>query len=66
MTMSISSAPQATASTTSASLAPLDVRPLGNAVATDATFTALPAKAATAERTRSGYTHTAATGPTVS
>ncbi len=39
MTMSISSAPAATASRVSASFTGSDARPLGNAVATAATFT---------------------------
>ena len=54
MTMSTSSAPAATASRTSASFTASDARPDGNAVATDATATPLPASAARATPTRSG------------
>ena len=62
--MSISSAPAATASRTSASFVSSDARPDGNAVATLATCTLLPRSASTAISTRSGYTHTAATAGT--
>src|SRR5215472_3975615 len=62
MTMSTSSAPASTASATSASLTASEARPDGNAVATEATATGLPASSARAVATRSGYTHTAATG----
>ena len=61
ITMSISSAPAATASATSISLVRNAARPDGNAVATLATATALPRTACTAVATRSGYTQTAAT-----
>ena len=54
MTMSISSAPALTASWTSASLTASDARPDGNAVATEATATPLPATACFATATRSG------------
>src|SRR5690242_19282818 len=64
MTMSTSSAPASTASATSASLTASEARPEGNAVATEATATVLPATSARAIATRSGYTHTAATGGT--
>src|SRR5215469_16665632 len=62
--MSTSSAPALTASLTSASFTASDARPDGNAVATDATATRLPATASLATPTRSGYTQTAATGGT--
>src|ERR1700722_3609943 len=65
MTMSTSSAPAATASATSASLTGKEARPEGKAVATEATLTGLPARATLAHATRSGYTHTAATGGTL-
>src|SRR5499427_1867055 len=64
MTMSTSSAPAFTASATSASLTASEARPDGNAVATEATATPLPASSARARATRSGYTQTAATGGT--
>src|SRR6202042_2977146 len=64
MTMSTSSAPLCTASLTSASLTASEARPDGKAVATDAMATLLPASAVRAVATRSGYTHTAATGGT--
>ena len=64
ITMSTSSAPAATASATSASLTASEARPDGNAVATEATFTPLPATSSRATATRSGYTQTAATGGT--
>src|SRR3984957_741778 len=64
ITMSTSSAPAATASATSASLTASDARPDGNAVATEATFTVLPASASRATATRSGYMQMAATGGT--
>ena len=54
ITMSISSAPARTASSVSASLTASEARPDGNAVATDATATVLPATALRASRTRSG------------
>ena len=54
MTMSISSAPAATASRVSASLTVMLARPLGNAVATLATCTPLPRSASTATGTMSG------------
>ncbi len=54
MTMSTSSAPAATASATSASLTASDARPDGNAVATEATATPLPASAARATRDQVG------------
>src|SRR5580704_9205199 len=60
--MSISSAPALTASWTSASFTASEARPDGNAVATEATATLLPATACFATATRSGYTQTAATG----
>src|SRR5215471_10529421 len=60
MTMSTSSAPAATVDFTFASLTSSAARPDGNAVATLATWIGVPATPATA--TRSGYTHTAATG----
>src|SRR5215475_15005895 len=62
MTMSTSSAPAATADFTSASFTSSAARPDGNAVATLATWIGVPATPATATGTRSGYTHTAATG----
>src|SRR5215475_6208807 len=62
MTMSTSSAPAFTASATSASFTASEARPDGNAVATEATATPLPASSPRASPTRSGYTHTAATG----
>src|SRR5215831_1210396 len=64
MTMSTSSAPASTASATSASFTASEARPDGKAVATEATATSLPASSARARATRSGYTHTAATGGT--
>ena len=63
--MSISSAPAATASRTSASFVSSSARPDGKAVATLATCTPLPRSACTAISTRSGYTQTAATGGTL-
>src|SRR5262249_13922206 len=62
MTMSISSAPAATADLVSASFTSSAARPDGNAVATLATRTGEPATAVTHSGTISGYTHTAATG----
>src|SRR5689334_387735 len=59
--MSISSAPEAIAAAVSASFTSMLERPLGNAVATDATLTLLPRNASFATATRFGYTHTAAT-----
>src|SRR5205807_6541181 len=64
ITMSTSVAPAATASATSASFTGSAARPDGKAVATLATPTVDPASPATAVSTRSGYTHTAATGGT--
>ena len=68
MTMSISSAPAATASAVSSSLIERDARPLGNAVATAATAMPPPSgspcdapSACTACPTMSPYTQTAAT-----
>src|SRR3954451_6586729 len=61
MTMSISSAPFATASRTSASLTARLARPLGKAVATAATLMPVPASASFATPARSPYTQTAAT-----
>ncbi len=61
MTMSISSAPAATASRVSASLISREARPLGNAVATAATWTPLSPRVWRAVAARSPYTHTAAT-----
>src|SRR5215217_7732704 len=58
--MSISSAPDATASWTSCSLTGSGDCPDGNAVATDATFTPLPATRSRAAGTRFGYTQIAA------
>ena len=52
--MSISSAPSATASWTSASFTSIGDCPEGNAVATDATFTVEPASFALATATRFG------------
>ena len=54
ITMSISSAPAATASRVSASLTARLERPDGNAVATLATLTRLPRSASTATGTMSG------------
>ena len=54
MTMSISSAPAATASRTSASFTASAARPAGKAVATEATFTPEPATASLAVATMSG------------
>ena len=62
MTMSISSAPSASAASVSRSFTSSEESPLGNAVATDATLTPLPPTAALATATMFGYTHTAATG----
>src|SRR5579863_8590296 len=59
--MSTSSAPAATASFTSASLTSRLARPLGNAVATLATWMPVPVSSAAATWARSGYTQTAAT-----
>ena len=52
--MSISSAPAITASRVSATLIEVKVCPLGNAVATDATFTPVPRTWATAGGTMAG------------
>ncbi len=60
--MSISSAPASTASRVSASLTSIAARPDGNAVATAATCTPLPARASFATPARSPYTQTAAVG----
>ena len=54
MTMSISSAPDSRASRVSASLTSRLDRPEGKAVATEATFTPLPATSSAAVATRSG------------
>ena len=54
MTMSTSSAPAFTASATSASFTASEARPDGNAVATEATATPLPATSPRARATRSG------------
>ena len=60
MTMSISSAPAATASSVSRSLTSSDACPDGKAVATEAAFTPVPASASRATPTSDGYTQTAA------
>src|ERR1700691_4783340 len=65
ITMSISSAPAATASRTSINFTSKDARPDGNAVATDPTATGDDPSTKRACATRSGYTHTAATDGTV-
>ena len=62
--MSISSAPPSTARRTSSSFTSSGECPLGNAVATLATFTLDPASARFATGTRFGYTQTAAHGGT--
>ena len=54
MTMSISSAPASTAARVSASLMSRKVWPLGNPVATLATWTPLPARASLASATSAG------------
>ena len=54
MTMSISSAPASTASRVSASLMSIAARPLGNAVATAATFTPEDPRVSLAVATLSG------------
>ena len=54
MTMSISSAPAATAARVSASLMSMNDWPDGNAVATDATFTPEPLSASLASATNVG------------
>ena len=59
--MSISSAPAATASAVSRSLASSDTCPAGNPVATDAVRTPMPRSAAWATPTSAGYTQIAAT-----
>src|SRR3954453_16960332 len=61
ITMSISSAPAATASSVSRSFTSSDAWPEGNAVETDAAFTPVPSSASFATPTSDGYTHTAAT-----
>ena len=61
--MSISSAPSSTARRTSSSFTESGDCPLGNAVATLATFTDEPASACFATGTRFGYTQMAAHGP---
>ena len=61
ITMSISSAPAATASSVSRSFTSSDAWPDGNAVETDAAFTPVPSSASFATPTSDGYTHTAAT-----
>src|SRR5688500_10836888 len=58
--MSISSAPAATASRVSARRISSDACPEGNAVATEATCTPVPATASRATATSAGYTQTAA------
>src|SRR5215207_406647 len=60
ITMSISSAPAATASSVSRSLTSSDACPDGKAVATEAAFTPVPASASRATPTSDGYTQTAA------
>src|SRR5260370_19079711 len=60
--MSISAAPAATARLVSATFTSSDDRPLGNAVATDATNTCEPTRAATAGPARPRDTQTAQTG----
>src|SRR3954452_23341424 len=60
MTMSISSAPSATAWRVYSSLSSIDVRPDGKPVATEAVAKPLPSSARRASGTRVGYTHTAA------
>src|SRR5215470_16626167 len=62
--MSTSSAPNATTSSTSRTLTSSGLCPDGNAVATDATLTLVPASRSTATGTRFGYTQTAATDGT--
>ena len=62
--MSTSSAPNSTTARVSAILISVGDCPEGNAVATDATFTSLPARRSFATPTRLGYTHTAATAGT--
>src|SRR5690349_14762496 len=59
--MSISSAPAATAALVSSSLTAIGACPLGNAVATLATWIPVPFTAAAAVGTIDGYTQTAAT-----
>ena len=59
--MSISSAPLKTASFVSCTLTSKEEFPLGNAVATLATFTSEPFRKFEAVFTIFGYTHTAAT-----
>ena len=54
MTMSISVAPASTATAVSASRTASEVRPVGNAVATEAMPIDVPASAATAVATMSG------------
>jgi hypothetical protein len=61
MTMSISSAPAATASSVSRSFTSSDACPEGKAVATEAARTPVPSSASRATPTSDGYTHTAAT-----
>ena len=61
MTMSISSAPAATASSVSRSFTSSDACPEGKAVDTDAARTPVPSSASRATPTSDGYTHTAAT-----
>src|SRR3954449_9292156 len=60
MTMSISSAPAATASSVSRSLTSSEPWPEGKAVATDAVLTPVPARASRVTDTSDGYTQTAA------
>ena len=59
--MSISSAPAATASSVSRSLASSETWPAGKPVATDAVRTPVPASAVARTATSEGYTQTAAT-----
>src|SRR4029077_12013708 len=61
MTMSISCAPACTACSVSATLIDVKLWPLGNAVETEHTRTALPRRCSTQSATRSGYTQTDAT-----
>ena len=60
ITMSISSAPAATASSVSRSLTSSEAWPDGNAVATEAAFTPVPSSDSRTTPTSEGYTHTAA------
>src|SRR5918992_5133602 len=60
MTMSISSAPAATASSVSRSFSSSEAWPDGNAVATEAACTPVPSSASRTTPISEGYTHTAA------